>query len=32
LVVAGFLAVTLVGGGSQQTTEKCAAAQEVHPD
>ncbi len=32
LVVAGFLAVTLVGGGSQQTNEKCAVAQEVHPD
>ncbi|MFP5455701.1 MAG: YqaA family protein [Alphaproteobacteria bacterium] len=32
LVVAGFLAVTLVGGGSKQTNEKCAAAQEVHPD
>jgi membrane protein YqaA with SNARE-associated domain len=31
LVIAGFLAVTLLGGGSKQTTEKCAAAAATMP-
>jgi membrane protein YqaA with SNARE-associated domain len=31
LVIAGFLAVTLLGGGSKQTTEKCAAAAATLP-
>ncbi|EIZ78280.1 membrane-like protein [Novosphingobium sp. Rr 2-17] len=31
LVVAGFMALTLLSGGSKQTTEKCAAAAAVQP-
>ncbi|WP_165324681.1 YqaA family protein [Rhizorhabdus phycosphaerae] len=29
LVVAGFLAIALLGGGAKQTNERCAAAQEI---
>ena len=31
LVLAGFLAVTLLGGGSKQTSEKCASAVAANP-
>ena len=32
LVVAGFLAVAFLGGGTDKTSEKCASAMVVHPD
>ena len=30
-IIAGFLAITLLSGEGQETTEKCAHATEVHP-